>query len=99
MLQIFITDDGDYVISLDSGTIAVESENVENNSHVSLQMKNGAALTLKPGAAFSAETNEDGEASFTVKQGGVTVTDEADSGWKNFKKGSKCIIPITSVKL
>ena len=42
MLQIFITDDGDYVISLDSGTIAVESENVENNSHVSLQMKNGA---------------------------------------------------------
>ena len=77
MLQIFITDDGDYVISLDSGTIAVESENVENNSHVSLQMKNGAALTLKPGAAFSAETNEDGEASFTVKQGGVTVTDES----------------------
>lgn len=77
MLQIFITEDGDYVISLDSGTIAVDSENVENNSQVSLQMKNGSAVTLKPGAAFSVETTENGESSFTVKQGGVTVTDES----------------------
>lgn len=77
MLQIFITDDGDYVISLDSGTIAVESENVENNSQVSLQMKNGSAVTLKPGAAFSVESTDSGEASFTVKQGDVTITDDS----------------------
>lgn len=76
MIQIFITEDGDFVISLDSGTVAVESSNVENNSQLSLQMKNGSEIVLKPGVSFTAETTASGESLFTVKQGEVTVTDD-----------------------
>lgn len=73
MLQIFINDDGDFLIELDSGTVSVESQNVSNKSNVNLSMKNGSSVMLKPGASFSVESTKDGDANFSVKNGEVTL--------------------------
>lgn len=75
MLQISVTRDGDFVISLDSGAVEVETGDVTNNTQFEVRTKSGSSVILNPGVSFSAVTDSQGQTNLVVKQGQAVILD------------------------
>lgn len=75
MLQISLNEDGDFVISLDSGAVSVETNNVTNNAQLELKTKSGSSVILQSGSTFSAATSGDGQTNLTVVHGQAVILD------------------------